>query len=52
MNRLLQNQSFKKVNILGFIFIIVLLFILIGLVAFSCFNQYKEDIKEQWKVLT
>ena len=46
MNKLLKNQSFKKINILGFGFVIILLVIFIGLVAFSSYNQYKKDIKQ------
>ncbi len=46
MNTLLKNQSFKKVNILGFAFVIVLLFIFFGVVAFNSYNQYKKDIDQ------
>lgn len=46
MNKILKNQSFKKVNLFGFAFIIVLLLIFIGLVAYNSYSQYLKDIKQ------
>ncbi|MDD2699577.1 MAG: cache domain-containing protein [Arcobacteraceae bacterium] len=46
MNKILKNQSFKKINILGFGFVIAFLVIFIGLVVYSSYNQYVKDIKQ------
>jgi len=46
MNRILKNQSFKKVNLFGFAFIVLLLLVFIALVAYSSYSQYLKDIKQ------
>jgi len=46
MNKILKNQSFKTLNIIGFGFVIVLLFVFIGIVVASSYNQYKKDIDQ------
>ncbi len=46
MTTIFKNQSFKKVNILGFILVIVMLVIFVSVVAFNSYNQYKKDIEQ------